>query len=251
MNLPKSEFKIVSEMNLAFGNPYPARRQFYGEDPAITEAAWGKVKNQLKNVWDEVTELMDAVQKKSVKDIRDALCDIRVFLYGGFHFMGHNFDRDTAVNNNVMKDMLRDMNVTAAYTTLQNLMMSQVKRQSYDGTVGAIRLMLWYTDFVGEYIGIEEYQRYEDMRTVITGNMTRFIKDEADLTKTKEKFLAKGVMTFYTQGVYPTMILKSAADYPDAPKGKFLKAVSYTEPQFDPLPNEDVILVKTEEFFSY
>lgn len=250
MNLPKSEFKMVAEMNLAFGNPSDRRSVVYNDDEAA-QAFWAKVSSQLKNVQDEINELMTAVAEKNVNGIRDALCDIRVFLFGGFHIMGHNFDYDTSELNRTMKDMLQDMNVRAAYFTLQNLMMSQVKRQSYDGVVGAIRLMLWYTDYVGHSIGLEEYQRYEDMRAVITGNMTRFIKDEEDLTKTKEKFLAKGVMTFYTQGVYPTMILKSAADYPDAPKGKFLKAVSYTEPKFDVLKTEDIILAKTEEFFSY
>lgn len=71
-----------------------------------------------------------------------------------------------------------------------------------------------------------------DMHTVVQGVMTRFVKDEHDLEETKAKFAAKGVTETYTEGSYPTMILKSAVDQPDAPKGKFLKAASYKEPIF-------------------
>lgn len=71
-----------------------------------------------------------------------------------------------------------------------------------------------------------------DMDTVVNAVMTRFIKDPMDLEATRAKFSAKGVHLTYTEGTYPTMILKSATDQPDAPKGKFLKAVSYKEPVF-------------------
>lgn len=71
-----------------------------------------------------------------------------------------------------------------------------------------------------------------DMRSVIEGVMTRFVKDDEDLYKTVAKHAAKGVTEIYTEGEYPTMIVKSAVDQPDAPKGKFLKSASYSEPVF-------------------
>jgi hypothetical protein len=42
----------------------------------------------------------------------------------------------------------------------------------------------------------------------------------------------KGVHDVYFEGEYPTMVMKSGSDQPDAPKGKFLKSASYKEPVF-------------------
>ncbi len=71
-----------------------------------------------------------------------------------------------------------------------------------------------------------------DMRVVIDGVMTRFIKDEADKAATVEMHAAKGVADVYFEGSYPTMVMKSASDQPDAPKGKFLKSASFVAPTF-------------------
>lgn len=71
-----------------------------------------------------------------------------------------------------------------------------------------------------------------DMQSVIDGVMTRFCKNEDELEKTKQKFFSKGVTDVYTEGEYPNKILKSGSDQPDAPKGKFLKSVGYSEPVF-------------------
>lgn len=71
-----------------------------------------------------------------------------------------------------------------------------------------------------------------DMKAVLDGVMTRFIKDEADKVATFAKHSAAGVTAVYFEGNYPTMVMKSAADQPDAPKGKFLKSASYREPVF-------------------
>jgi hypothetical protein len=71
-----------------------------------------------------------------------------------------------------------------------------------------------------------------DMQSVIDGVKTRFVKDDADMKATLEKHHAKGIKHTYIEGSYPTLILKSAADQPDAPYGKFLKSASYREPVF-------------------
>jgi hypothetical protein len=71
-----------------------------------------------------------------------------------------------------------------------------------------------------------------DMQSVIDGVMTRFVKDPSDLDATIAIFNAKGVTQTYTEGEFPTMILKSAVDQPDAPKGKFLKSASYQPTKF-------------------
>lgn len=76
-----------------------------------------------------------------------------------------------------------------------------------------------------------------DMKAVIDQVMTRFVKDGGDYADTIVMHAKKGVKETYTEGEYPRMILKSACDQPDAPKGKFLKSASaQKEPKFyDPL----------------
>jgi hypothetical protein len=71
-----------------------------------------------------------------------------------------------------------------------------------------------------------------DMRAVIDGVMTRFIKDDEDKAATIALHAAAGVTDVYFEGSYPTMVMKSASDQPDAPKGKFLKSASYKQPVF-------------------
>lgn len=71
-----------------------------------------------------------------------------------------------------------------------------------------------------------------DMNSVVDGVMTRFIKDEDDKRATVAKHASKGVTDVYFVGEFPTMVMKSASDQPDAPKGKFLKSASYKEPVF-------------------
>ena len=71
-----------------------------------------------------------------------------------------------------------------------------------------------------------------DMNAVVDGVMTRFVKDEADKLATIAKHAAKGITEVYFEGEYPVMVMKSAVDQPDAPKGKFLKSASYSEPVF-------------------
>lgn len=78
-----------------------------------------------------------------------------------------------------------------------------------------------------------------DMEAVIGGVMTRFIKSDADKAATIAKHAVAGVTEVYFEGEYPTMVMKSAVDQPDAPKGKFLKSASYSEPVFYALAQEN------------
>jgi hypothetical protein len=71
-----------------------------------------------------------------------------------------------------------------------------------------------------------------DMQDVVDGVMTRFIKSQEDLEKTRAFHWLRGVTETYTEGQFPTMVLKSSCDQPDAPKGKFLKSVSYSDTKF-------------------
>jgi len=71
-----------------------------------------------------------------------------------------------------------------------------------------------------------------DLHSVVSAVMTRFIKDEQDKQATIALHAANDVTDVYFEGEFPTMVMKSGSDQPDAPKGKFLKSASYSEPVF-------------------
>ena len=98
-----------------------------------------------------------------------------------------------------------------------------------DGARDALCDIKVFGDGAHHFMG---YDADKDMDSVIDGVMTRFIKDEADKQATIEKHAAKGVTDVYFEGEFPTMVMKSGTDQPDAPKGKFLKSASYREPVF-------------------
>lgn len=181
----KTNFEMVAAMNVAFGNP----------QGNINKVSLSRIKNQVKNIPDEVGELFialgadkymtqDAVahlkwllaQSRGAVDldkVRDSLTDIHVFAYGAHHLMGINAD--------------------------------------------------------------------DDCEVVVDALFSRFVKDDADKEKTIAKHAAAGVTDVYFIGDYPTMVMKSNSDQPDAPKGKFLKSASYSEPIF---PSVNLVFVE-------
>lgn len=80
------------------------------------------------------------------------------------------------------------------------------------------------------------YDGDRDMDDVVDGVMTRFVKDAADLDATIALHASKGVTDVYFEGQFPTMVMKSGSDQPDAPRGKFLKSASYQNTVFRPAP---------------
>lgn len=80
------------------------------------------------------------------------------------------------------------------------------------------------------------YDGDNDMDDVVDGVMTRFVKSPEDRCRTMELHAAKGVTQVYFEGEYPKVVMKSAVDQPDAPKGKFLKSASYVNTVFRPAP---------------
>ncbi len=198
----------------------------------------------MKNVMDEINELHEAILSGDTKKVRDALCDIRVFAYGGLHFLA--YEDDNHVNWKIdasmpIARMLSRINPITALTAIWQYTMIAIMEREWANTLLHTRTIIWLTQHVSETLGLDKAQQEQDMEAVINGVMTRFIKDDIDLARTIDKFKAKGVETFYTEGEFPTMILKSNGDYPDAPKGKFLKAVSYKDTVFTEVQNEEAI----------
>lgn len=91
-------FRLVSDMNIAFGNPKGDPKRINGE----------KLLSQCKNLGKEYQELMaafgieieitykprDPGHNVNVGDIRDALCDMNVFSLGAHHIMGYDANID-------------------------------------------------------------------------------------------------------------------------------------------------------------
>lgn len=80
------------------------------------------------------------------------------------------------------------------------------------------------------------YDADRDMDSVVDGVMTRFCRDEEELQATIKHWSEHGITEVYVEGEFPKKVVKSAKDQPDAPKGKFLKSIGYSEPVFYEAP---------------
>ena len=216
-------FQIVAAMNSAFGNP--------AATPDTVD--YKRLTKQCFNIKSEINELKKAINSKDMLGVRDALCDICVFAYGGHHFMGiagwevrvTNAPRSFAT-------------FAAAITELEKTHAGLMQLLESDNR-SAYTVAFYLDRIVNTAAGMQESigaDHDTDMQAVIDGVMTRFVKDEADKEATIAKHAAAGVTQVYFEGDYPTMIMKSAIDQgDDAPQGKFLKSASFREPIFAPI----------------
>lgn len=149
----------------------------------------------------------------------------------------HNIDWDRVRRQfkNVGHEFVELMNALGAKPEMTNGIMQLIDGMEFDTTPAVDDVRDASRDIVVFADGGHHMMGYDadiDAKTVLDGVMTRFVKDEDDLIATMEKHGEKGVLLTYSEGEYPTMILKSSVDQPDAPKGKFLKSASYKEPVF-------------------
>lgn len=103
-----------------------------------------------------------------------------------------------------------------------------LKRRDLNEVRDALCDIQVFSNGAQHFIGIDGD---DDMTAVVTGVMTRFCKDQEELDATIAKWTGRG-LEVYTEGEFPKMIVKSAKDQPDAPKGKFLKSTGYTDTVF-------------------
>lgn len=223
-------FKIVAAMNTAFGNPEG--------NPETVD--WKRVTKQCMNIQDEINELKKAINTKDILGVRDALCDICVFAYGAHHFLGlAGWEvRVTNAPRSYSHFAATLTEVEKAYDGLMKLLndvQNQVNRSAYT-------VAFFLDRIVNLVAGLQESIGADhdiDMKAVIDGVMTRFIKNDQDKEATIAKHAAKGVVDVYFEGEYPTMIMKSSKDQPDAPTGKFMKSASFSEPVFGEIAAQD------------
>lgn len=248
-----SEFALVSAMNTAFNNVKGDPDDYRGKpsapglrDVVYDHPLWERLSAQLRNIKDEIIELANALTSGSVIEVRDALCDIRVFAYGGLHFIGYDMDDEHDVLKSIstgapIPSMLSVIHPLQTLITSYEYLMVAVAERNVHTTITRIGLVIWAAKNVSSRLGLDADQQYADMDAVIKGVMTRFIKDDADLAATIQLHGNKGVWATRVEGEYPTAILKSTEDQPDAPKGKFLKSASYQNTVFGPLTDAQAV----------
>lgn len=116
-----SIFQLVSAMNAKFGNPMGNYQDFVmttpighvlnSEDADRNIALMHRLKKYTKGVESELIELHEKIAKHDLEEVRDALCDIIVFAYGGLHELGVDGDEDMrAVLKGVMSRFCKDEN---------------------------------------------------------------------------------------------------------------------------------------------
>lgn len=141
-----------------------------------------------------------------------------------------DWDRVRAQFKNVGHEFIELMNALGADVNTTGLITGLIDQiqfphePSLEDVRDASRDVVVFADGGHHLMGIDADR---DMEAVIAGVMTRFVKDSTDLDATINLHRSKGVIETYVEGQFPTAILKSAKDQPDAPKGKFLKSASY------------------------
>jgi hypothetical protein len=245
-----NQFAIVASMNAAYNNPAVPKADyacFLQEGKArFNDGVWTNLRNQCQNIADEIEEFTKAMKKGDWLEMRDAICDIRVFALGAFHFMSHNptilqvgsaFD-----SNSVIPKLLSVLTPHTLLTVSHEFLMGQIAIRDYQTTITSLNLMLYATMVAAAKVGISPALIDQDMQVVVGAVLTRFVKNEHDAAETVALHAAKGVYYTYWEGEYPNRILKSEKDQPDAPAGKFLKSASYQKPVFaEAAPDLDLI----------
>lgn len=243
-----SQFGIVAAMNIAFGNPQGLAEDFLPMPDVSTAkeshydlAVWTRLENQCKSISDEINEFQEAVAGADWLGLRDALCDVKVFAYGGAHFMGYNIDGEpakypAAQYEHWAASFFRRCDPVTALRAAQSHLMYAIVQRNANEVQRALQQIIYVAEQSAGKMGVSPAVHEADMYAVVDGVMTRFIKDDADKAATIAKHAAKGVTDVYFEGEYPVMIMKSASAQPDAPAGKFLKSASFKEAAFAEAP---------------
>ena len=114
----KTMYQAVRAMNVAFGNATFGPLPFNSlTSPEERKAAWERLEKQCwaiggngnQEVHGELKELHDALAERNITKVRDALCDLMVFILGAYHFTDYDAEQDMqCVLDGVMTRFCRD-----------------------------------------------------------------------------------------------------------------------------------------------
>lgn len=241
--------QFVARMNTAFGNPM-------GNLEAID---WDRLTKQCNAIPEEIKELRDAVAAGDFDQIRDALCDVAVFSLGAMHIAGVDMSPSVAVRSHPVPSRDRALMLTMLGGTITEMERdySMEAIPAFDRNIPAAPMGLVQALAAKDWGGVslklidlthDVYQAFDmialdyetDMKAVLEAVMTRFCKNEEELTATVAKYRALAVKTVVA-GEFPVKFLKSSKDQVGKDgalysKGKFLKSVGFSETTFAPMP---------------
>lgn len=224
-------FQQVEEMNEAFGNPKGTPFELLRDAPEASVAALVRLRSQCANIGHEFNELETAVKHNNMLEIRDALCDILVFTYGAFHFIGALPASLQVVRDAV--DLVPENKDVLAGSSVVSFLSPALEIGEDQTIIAALNCIVAYVMRAYRDIG---HDVEADMQAVYDSNMSKFCANEDDLNKTGDKYTDLGV-EFHVEGEFPHKCLKSSKEQTDLtgeryPKGKFLKGIRFRKPVF-------------------
>jgi hypothetical protein len=104
-----TRFTEVAKFNASFGN---------GEGNP-DQPDWVAIEAQYKMIESELEEILEGIQERSMKKIRDGAGDVLVTAYGMFHRIGHDADADLIEINRSNNTKLCDSMETAMATAMK------------------------------------------------------------------------------------------------------------------------------------
>lgn len=214
-------FDEICTMNEAFGNP-----------AGVAIGDRDRLARQCKGIREEYGELQHALveaDRDGVEPVMDALCDILVFTYGAYHFMG------TAPTDDFAPSLLRALRLKSQGLRAQIEQLELALRVGEDNDAVIVTVLdeiLWLTLSYFEDMG---WDVRTAMYRVFVSNMSKFCANDAEVEETIAKYAAIGVPVA-ASGNFPTVCVKVARectmDGQTVWPGKFLKGVRFAKPSF-------------------
>ena len=234
----KTNFEKVSFYNELIGNIKGSKTFF---DKEAVEA-------QLSLIDEELDELVCGFDLLSILDIRDAIADVLVTVYGLAHRTGINADL-TGANIENIDDLIvcfpglfikgSEIDSKDSSILLSGVIRSfaSLSKACEDELIEEIESGIFYIIFYSYCLaGVLRIDADADFDIVHKSNISKFCVDENEVIETKKHYAAKGVGVF-CRGNFPEVSVLSIDDqYDDTgkfyKKGKQLKSAYWKAPEF-------------------
>ena len=222
-----STFLRVGQLNEMFDN-----------SPFVGGVDWMRLEKQCASIEDEIREARDAAIESDFDEVRDGLCDVRVFACGAEYFLGLDYaERALGAGMNPIRvdpsnpsfGQILDFYLPELDRLFSDVLMPAIAARDLDSVIDALQHINTTAFLAQVHLGVDPQ---EDMHNAIDGVMTRSCEDQADLQATLDFWENEKGLEVYVVGEFPNKAVKSAKDQPDAPQGKFLKSASTRKPVY-------------------
>lgn len=96
-----TNFEMVGIFHKEFGHP------IFTEPQIDVFKTYDKIQFRLDRIEEEINELKNAQSEDNFLEIVDAICDIMYFIYGTFHILGINFDKQIESQNQLVQNIMK------------------------------------------------------------------------------------------------------------------------------------------------